>query len=132
MSNWSVYLLKSIDGKKTYIGASNNPVRRLRCHNGELVGGAKRTRSGRPWSHVCIVNGFDKISALQFEWRSKRKISKKTNKLRPTSGIKNRLNNFKELVNNEKWKHLDLTFEYFNEETKPDNLIESLSNVKDI
>ena len=109
----SVYLLVSCDNKKTYIGASNNPVRRLRCHNGELVGGAKRTCVGRPWRHVCIVNGFDKISALQFEWKVKRKKNKK-GKYKPLSGVNRRINNFKELVKSDGWKDMDLSLIWYN------------------
>ena len=33
-------------------------ARRLRQHNGELAGGAKAARGGRPWSLVCTVRGF--------------------------------------------------------------------------
>ena len=33
-------------------------VCRLRQHNGELAGGAKAARAGRPWSLVCTVWGF--------------------------------------------------------------------------
>ena len=111
-SIWSVYLIKSQNNKNTYIGASNNVCRRLRCHNGELVGGAKRTQRNRPWSHVCIVSGFDKINALKYEWRIKRKKSKKTGKLRPTSGLKNRIFNMYEVLHEARWKDLNLTFEW--------------------
>ncbi|KAL9190441.1 hypothetical protein ACHAXT_007652 [Thalassiosira profunda] len=68
------YLLRSLDPKhplKTYIGFTTHPQRRIRQHNGLLKsGGARRTkRSGRPWTFVCVVHGFeDKIAALQFEW----------------------------------------------------------------
>jgi predicted GIY-YIG superfamily endonuclease len=68
------YLLRSLDPDhplKTYIGFTTNPERRIRQHNGILKnGGARRTkRSGRPWTFVCVIHGFeDKITALQFEW----------------------------------------------------------------
>jgi predicted GIY-YIG superfamily endonuclease len=71
MSSWSVYLLQSLDGKRTYIGASNDPDRRLRQHNREISGGAKST-GNHAWCRVALVTGFrDKIEALQFEWRWK-------------------------------------------------------------
>lgn len=67
------YTLLSADKRCTYVGITNCMPRRLRQHNGELVGGAKYTTrcSGRqPWSVACTVTGFrTKVEALQFEWR---------------------------------------------------------------
>lgn len=114
--DWSVYLLKSCDSKSTYIGASNNPIRRLRCHNGELVGGAKRTMRSRPWTHICIVNGFDKISALKFEWRIRKVISVNTGKFMNVTGIKGRVKNIYNVMYEERWMHLDLEFEWCDKE----------------
>jgi predicted GIY-YIG superfamily endonuclease len=70
---WVVYVLQSKENDRfTYVGATVNVERRLRQHNGKLVGGAKYTRSHRPWSLRYIVSGFiDKIMCLQFEWRVK-------------------------------------------------------------
>ena len=66
-----VYLLKSEVCTRTYVGYSNDPVKRLRKHNGELVGGAKYTRGWRPWKIIAIVCGFiNKNDALRFEWRA--------------------------------------------------------------
>ena len=68
------YLLRSMSpshGRSTYIGFTTNPSRRLRQHNGQLVGGARRTASQgkRPWSLVCVVAGFGTArEALSFEW----------------------------------------------------------------
>jgi len=71
MTNWYCYLLQSECRKKTYVGATINPDRRLRQHNGELVGGARATH-GRQWKRVALVGGFlDERSALRFEWRWK-------------------------------------------------------------
>jgi len=65
---WHCYCLASEDGQRTYIGATVDPDRRLRQHNGHLVGGARATR-GRAWRRVALVRGFpDNIAALQFEW----------------------------------------------------------------
>mmetsp|Transcript_10256 Transcript_10256/g.22191 ORF Transcript_10256/g.22191 Transcript_10256/m.22191 type:complete len:755 (-) Transcript_10256:213-2477(-) len=72
--HYHCYLLRSLDPShplKTYIGFTTHPQRRIRQHNGILKsGGARRTkRSGRPWTFVCVIHGFqDKITALQFEW----------------------------------------------------------------
>jgi len=73
-TSFHCYLLRSLDPshpRKTYVGFTTDPHRRLRQHNGDLkAGGAKRTqRSGRPWEFVAIINDFtDQRTALQFEW----------------------------------------------------------------
>ena len=65
---WCFYLLQSVDGRRTYEGATNNPSRRLAKHNGFAHGGACKTRTGRPWSMVLFVHGFrSKRDALCFE-----------------------------------------------------------------
>lgn len=70
---WFCYMLEAVDGgrAKTYVGATVNPDRRLRQHNGELSGGARAT-SGRRWARRFLVGGFpDERAALRFEWRWK-------------------------------------------------------------
>jgi predicted GIY-YIG superfamily endonuclease len=63
-------LLKSQTTRRTYVGYTKNLNRRLRQHNGEIKGGAKATRYGRPWRIICYISGFpDSKTALQFEWR---------------------------------------------------------------
>lgn len=56
---WSVYLLTS--GKRTYVGSTTDIIRRLRQHNGEIVGGARSTR-GAKWQMVGYVYGFENRS----------------------------------------------------------------------
>ena len=66
-----VYLLTSTTTNRTYIGYTIDPHRRLRQHNGEIKGGAKATRNGRPWKLMVAVTGFpSKTLALQYEWRN--------------------------------------------------------------
>ena len=68
--SFGCYCLVSETGT-TYVGFSTNLDRRLRQHNGELVGGAKATHGG-VWKRICSVAGFpDQRSALQFEWKWK-------------------------------------------------------------
>lgn len=89
---WYVYLIISADMRKTYVGVTTDFERRLRQHNGELTGGAKASRAGRPWQCVCLVHGFrGRSEACGFEWKWKhfsRNSSRKSRQLdisnRPT------------------------------------------------
>lgn len=76
--SWVVYLLVSEDGA-TYVGATVDPDRRLRQHNGIIKGGARATaRKPGAWRRMCYVKGFpDNHAALQFEWRWKSLSRKK-------------------------------------------------------
>ena len=72
-TEWFCYMLEAVDGgrSKTYVGATVNPDRRLRQHNGEISGGARATR-GRAWRRVFLIGGFaEERDALRFEWRWK-------------------------------------------------------------
>jgi structure-specific endonuclease subunit SLX1 len=71
LADWYVYCLVSTDGKATYVGATVDPQRRLRQHNQELVGGARATKRKDHWDFYCYCGPFEKIRALQFEWRWK-------------------------------------------------------------
>ena len=73
---WYCYLLHCVKKDKTYVGATIDPDRRLKQHNGLLSGGAKATK-GHEWERRCLVGTFpDETSALQFEWKWKN-LSKK-------------------------------------------------------
>ena len=67
-----VYLLKN--GNKTYIGYTNDFLKRWQQHNGYLSGGAKyTTKNVGLWQPICIVDGFVcKKEAMRCEWRLKR------------------------------------------------------------
>jgi len=78
---WFVYLLATEEGQ-TYVGATVDPDRRLRQHNGLIGGGARATAArvgqGLVWRRMCYVSGFpDNHAALQFEWRWKSLSRKK-------------------------------------------------------
>lgn len=67
-----VYLLRALTSRRTYVGATVDLKRRVRQHNGELCGGARRTCAAGPWCVECYVSGFETwCQALQFEyaWR---------------------------------------------------------------
>ena len=92
--NYVCYLLNSSISNRTYIGITNNLTKRLRQHNGEICGGAKYTRSFRPWKPILIVSGFyTKNQTLSFEYRVKKKRNNK-NKLVTVYLLNNRINNF--------------------------------------
>lgn len=64
---------------RTYIGMTNNPVRRIRQHNGEIKGGARYTsRRDGGWRYQWQVTGFEsKHCALSFEWHWKRRSGRR-------------------------------------------------------
>ncbi len=62
---WRVYVLLSDRTKRTYVGIAKDTERRLRQHNGELSGGAKATRAGRPWRVLAEHGPFDGRSEAQ-------------------------------------------------------------------
>lgn len=73
VGQWYVYFLESVETGRSYIGMSNDVARRLRQHNGELVGGAKYTRNGRPWVIKLILGPYETRSiGCKVEWRAKR------------------------------------------------------------
>ncbi|GAA5824349.1 hypothetical protein JCM5353_007035 [Sporobolomyces roseus] len=68
---YACYLLRSFNPKRggTYIGSTPDPPRRYKQHQGEIKGGAFKTKLKRPWEMELIVHGFPtKLQALQFEW----------------------------------------------------------------
>lgn len=59
---------------RTYVGVAVDVERRARQHNGELAGGARSTRAGRPW-HIAVVHGPypDRGSAQAVEYQLKQR-----------------------------------------------------------
>jgi len=64
------YLIGSVPNKgTTYIGYTTNISQRLRKHNGEIKGGAKKTSKDAPWKLLIVVKGFlCGTTARQFEF----------------------------------------------------------------
>lgn len=75
--SYCVYLIapeKIEKRKRPYIGCTNNLRRRIRQHNRNISGGAKRTHGGN-WRYILIVSGFvSQRDALQFEWQAQRQV----------------------------------------------------------
>ena len=79
------YILKNNVNSVTYVGYTNNPERRLRQHNGELVGGARTTGIQRKkcgerlrWEFAALVThpGLTHWRALSLEWHIKHETRK--------------------------------------------------------
>lgn len=84
MCDWMCYLIMSLDSNNTYIGSTNNQMKRLNNHNNNNPQikrqGAKRTR-GQTWIPILIISGFEnKNACLSFESGWKRLSKTRTNK----------------------------------------------------
>ena len=71
---WSVYVLQCADGT-LYTGIARDLNRRLRQHNGELVGGPRYTSGRRPVKLLWSDTAIDRSVALRREAAIK-KLSK--------------------------------------------------------
>ncbi len=100
------YIIRSTNpnfSNSTYNGSTNNLVRRLRQHNGEIVGGAKATKGKGPWIYMAIWEGFSsKIEALSCEWRIKHPTNTRK---RPSqyNGVKGRIKSLNLLTGLDCW-----------------------------
>ena len=65
--NWYVYVIQSVTKGVLYTGIAIDPDQRLRKHNGAVKGGAKATRTGRPWNVVFVEGSMTKSEALKRE-----------------------------------------------------------------
>lgn len=80
MPAWWVYILQSEKTGLTYTGVTTDFQRRLRQHNGEILGGARSTRRCRPWIQIHLEGPMGKVEALRREltiknWPRKRKLA---------------------------------------------------------
>jgi predicted GIY-YIG superfamily endonuclease len=90
-NNYTVYVLTNTKNNCTYVGITNNLIRRIRQHNGELVGGAKYTTAKKGiglWEYFGFILHLDKRLALSIE----KTIQIRTKKARGSSPIQKRLN----------------------------------------
>ena len=95
------YIIRSTNPtflNSTYNGSTNNLIRRLRQHNGEIVGGAKATRGKGQWIYIAIWEGFQSYrEALSCEWRIKHPTNSRK---RPPqyNGVKGRIKSLNLLI----------------------------------
>ena len=91
-----MYLVYTIQSDNlSYIGMTNDFLKRWKQHNNILKGGAKYTTKHKSsWTPLCIVDGFQtKSEAMQCEWKLKRK-----------KGYYNRLKGLSYILkNNKQW-----------------------------
>ncbi len=88
---WSVYLLQSANGKKSYTGITTDIERRLKQHNGEISGGAKSTRAHRPYILIYLL---DNISGNLIDYSTASKIE---HAVKQNKGFNNKLEYIKKL-----------------------------------
>jgi len=81
--SWFVYLVRCSDGS-FYAGVTTDLERRVRQHNGEIVGGANYTRARRPvvlaWYEECenrSVAQQREYSVRRLSGREKRRLAAK-------------------------------------------------------
>lgn len=100
------YIIVSINpnfNNLTYNGSTNNLIRRLRQHNGEIVGGAKATAGKGPWVYIAVWEGFQTHKeALSCEWRIKHPTNTRK---RPSkyNGINGRIKSLNLLIGLDCW-----------------------------
>ncbi|KAJ5073846.1 structure-specific endonuclease subunit slx1 [Anaeramoeba ignava] len=126
---YGCYLLTSLNEKykdHAYIGFTRNPLRRIRQHNGEIKGGAKKTSLKRPWELVCVIFGFpSSCLALRFEWTWQNPYKSSKLKEFQEKGISGFGNIHKvkakarilfEILNSSPWKRLPLHIRFFSDQ----------------
>lgn len=100
INNYMVYLLINSNCNNTYIGITNNSLKRLRQHNGEIKGGAKYTakysKSGS-WSYYGYIENLNKSIALSIE----KKIQKRSKRTTGKTPLQRRLNCIDTLLSKE-------------------------------
>lgn len=109
-NNYIIYLLYNTSSRCTYVGMTNNQIRRIRQHNGDLVGGAKYTKMKKgdgEWKYYGWIKSKDdyileKRIALSLEKKIQilsRKISGKTPIERRLNAINKIISDNQELIN---------------------------------
>lgn len=102
------YILYNNLNNKTYVGYTVDPMRRLRQHNGQLVGGARYTKQSKgKWSFLAVITSpsFTSNLALSLEWYIKYNSRNKNKRHYGPSGRMSSL--IHTLTLNNKFKNLE-------------------------
>ncbi len=138
---WYCYLLRNgypDHVRRTYCGCTNDPKRRLRQHNGELVGGAKYTTAfgNKQWEIYALIIGFpDYRNALQCEWIIKhpdRKIKSAAKYRRPSGRITalNKVLHYDKWTSNSLHENKDLNLKVWIIPEFSDKLVDISDNIE--
>lgn len=105
---WFCYILRNTNPKYpnlTYNGSTNNPIRRLRQHNEEIVGGAKATHGKeKSWEIYAMLSGFENhVNALSCEWRIKHPSGKPGDREPKFRGVNGRISSLNQVLPLERW-----------------------------
>ena len=119
------------DKGNTYTGYSNNLNKRIRQHNGELVGGAKSTHNSNQWKYLIIFEllDFSYRQSLQYEYALKHPTNKRK---RPHiyNGKEGRINSIPLVLSNPKFENLsvkiDVIPEYY------ESLVDKCKNFENV
>lgn len=121
---YGVYLLQSAVAKRTYIGSTPNPLRRLKQHNGLTKGGAYATKGHRPWKMAIFVSGFpSKVAALQFEnaWQ-RTHTTRYLSDGKRARAVRAKIQNALDLMNCEGFSRIRLTMNVFTKQAKNEEM----------
>ncbi len=112
-----LYTSNAFYSTQTYNGSTNDLKRRIRQHNGELVGGAKSTSNKGPWDYLAVISGFETHKeALSCEWKIKHPTGAR---LRPKKycGVEGRIKSLNLIMGLDKWTNNSTGLESGNEYT---------------
>lgn len=122
------------DGQ-AYIGSTPDPARRIRQHNGEISGGARKTKRKRPWAYVLTVTGFStRQECLWFEWacqhpnKSRYVTDKKFFSQYGGKFVSGNLRSIFVLLNHAPWKETELVIDVYSFHDEVRTLMETYPN----
>ena len=101
------YLITSKN--RTYIGITNNLLRRIKSHNKIIKKGAKSTGCMKNWCYHTIIGDFNtRGRALRFEYYWKHIQNSKNKWVRNKPLITNKMKRLLELIFQDEWKDLKI------------------------